>query len=792
MDQIDQIVTEQLEGLVVRKDLADKFRGRFSVPTYVGEFLIGKYCATSDETEIQEGLEEVERLLSRRVVRTGDQELFKARLREQGAAQIIDIIRAKLDPRADEYIAELPSLQINDAVISSQLVLDNDRMLTGGFYAQIGMTYVPGQPRPFVVTEVRPIQAHARAGLDRLAEARALMTTQEWKNFLLRSVGLEPAALSAPAQDAYFLRMVPFVVRNYNMVELGPRGTGKSHLFQQISPYAYLLSGGQTTVAQLFVNNATGQRGLVTQHDVIAFDEIAGIKFKDRDGINVMKGYMASGEFARGRESIRAEGGMAFLGNFEVDVESQLRRGHLLGPMPDAMRDDTAFMDRLHAYVPGWDIPAVGKDQKTNHYGLVSDLLAQWWHELRSENRYVGVRERIRVNDSWRGRDSEAVDKTIDGLLKLLYPNPEMTVSAEDLEWAMRLSTVARRRIKEAQAFIGAEEFGAVDLGYSIDGGSITTPECPESLQLTGILDSDFPELGPVAAPGSGGLPALLPDPLPPGFPLAGFGTVVDQPAGAQGSFGTVYRVARDFDGRILAGKLFRKDPSALYKEMADEALRQEVKALEALTNPNIVRVMGPIPVTSRGEWMVISEWIEGTTLSEYANGPIAMEGEVIFRTGEQLLGALCYLESLEVVHRDIKPANIMIDQSGVVKLIDFNLTRDAGQKTMVAGTRAYLPPDFMTRASHTDSFVDRYAAGVLLYELVVGSHPYSFELASGPGVGIASKPADPLGLRSNVSQALAEFLTRAVSAQEFERFPTAVAMLAAWAPLAPDVQGLS
>ena len=457
MDRIDQIVTEHLEGLVVRKDLADKFRGRFSVPTYVGEFLIGKYCATADDAEIQEGLEEVERLLSKRVVRTGDHELFKARVREQGAVQIIDIIRARLDPRADEYVASLPSLQIDDAVISSQIVIDNDRMLTGGFYAQIGLAYTPGQPRPFVVTEVRPIQAHARAGLDRLKEARALMTTMEWKDFLLRSVGLEPTALDERAQDAYFLRMVPFVVRNYNMIELGPRGTGKSHLFQQVSPYAYLLSGGQTTVAQLFVNNASGQRGLVTQHDVIAFDEIAGIRFNDRDGINVMKGYMASGEFARGRESIRAEGGMAFLGNFEVDVATQLRRGHLLGPMPEAMRDDTAFMDRLHAYVPGWDIPAVGRDQKTDHYGLVSDLLAQWWHELRAENRVVGVHDRIRHNDSWRGRDNEAVEKTVDGLLKLMYPDPEVPVSTEDLQWAMEMATVARRRVKEAQAHIGAD-----------------------------------------------------------------------------------------------------------------------------------------------------------------------------------------------------------------------------------------------------------------------------------------------------------------------------------------------
>lgn len=792
MDHVDHIVTEHLEGLVVRKDLADKFRGRFSVPTYVGEFLIGKYCATSDDDEIQEGLEQVERLLSRRVVRTGDHELFKAQAREQGSIQIIDIIRAKLDAKRDEYVAELPSLQINDALIPAQLVIDNDRMLTGGFYAQLNINYVPGQDRPFVVSEVRPIQAHARAGLDRLSEVRRLLSTRDWKNFLLRSVGLEPSALSTEAQDAYFLRMIPFVVRNYNMVELGPRGTGKSHLFQQVSPYAYLLSGGQTTVAQLFVNNANGQRGLVTQHDVVAFDEIAGIRFKDRDGINVMKGYMASGEFARGKESIRAEGGMAFLGNFQVDVAHQLRRGHLLGPMPDAMRDDTAFMDRLHAYVPGWDIPAVGSSQKTSHYGLVSDLLAQWWHELRSENRYVRVRERLSVNDAWRGRDAEAVEKTVDGLLKLLYPDPEAEVTSEDLAWAMEVATVSRRRVKEAQASIGAEEFGDTGLGYAVDGGPLAIPECAESLWRNEDIDDDFPNLGPVAAPSNTGLPTTLPDPLPADFPLVGFGTVIDQPKGAQGAFGTVYRVRREFDDRILAGKLFRKDPSAPYPEMADAALRHEVKALESLTHPNIVRVLGPIPVTTQGEWMIISEWIDGSTLDDFTDGPKAMSGNEIFKTGKQLLDALTYLEDVGVVHRDIKPANVMVDGSGSVKLIDFNLTRETGLKTIVAGTPAYMPPDFLVQSDRADSLVDRYGVAVILFELVVGQHPYASYLANGGRPGLSAIPTDPSSLRNEVSAELASFLMRGVAPLEGARFATARNMGEAWASLADDINKLT
>lgn len=774
MDRIDAVVTETLEGLVVRKDLADKFRGRFSVPTYVGEFLIGKYCATSDEDEIQEGLEEVEKLLSRRVVRTGEHELFKARVREQGAIQIIDIIRAKLDPQRDEYIASLPSLQLDDARISSQLVTDNDRMLTGGFYAQIGLTYVPGEPRPFQVTEVRPIQAHARAGLDRLKEARQQLTTDEWKAFLLRSVGLEHRALNGAAQDAYFLRMVPFVVRNYNMVELGPRGTGKSHLFQQVSPYAYLLSGGQTTVAQLFVNNASGQRGLVTQHDVIAFDEIAGIRFKDRDGINVMKGYMASGEFARGRESIRAEGGMAFLGNFEVDVQDQRRRGHLLKPMPEAMRDDTAFMDRLHAYVPGWDIPAVGAEQKTDHYGLVSDLLAQWWHELRAENRFIGVRDRITFNDSWRGRDVEAVTRTLDGLVKLLHPDPEAQVSSEDLEWAMTLSTVSRRRIKEAQAAIGAEEFGAVELGYSVDSGPIQTPSPAEASQRRAGVDSEFPALGPSVPKTAVGLPSGLPDPIPAGFRLGDFGTVIDQPLGAEGAFGRVYRVRRAFDDRILAGKVFHRGPDAPYGQFADQGMRSEVKSLEELQHPNIVRVLGPIPVTSTGEWMLLTEWVEGMSLADYTSGLRSLSGLQISSVGQQLISALRYLEEVGVVHRDIKPANVMLSNAGIVKIIDFNLMRAVGHQTTMAGTPAYMPPDASILGAQPDHDVDRFGAGFILYELLVKASPYAKYRF----------PTDPRVHRSDLPADLADFLLRAVDATYSERFTSAEEMANDWAAL--------
>ena len=287
------------------------------------------------------------------------------------------------------------------------------------------------------------------------------------------------------------------------------------------------------------------------------------------------------------------------------------------------------------------------------------------------------------------------------------------------------------------------------------------------------------------------GLPAKLPDPLPPGFPLVGFGVVIDQPRGAQGAFGTVYRVKRDFDDRVLAGKLFRKDPSAPYPEMADRALRQEVKALESLTHPNIVRVLGPIPVTSQGEWMIISEWIDGSTLDDYTDGPKAMNGAAIFQAGAQLLAALAYLEDKAVVHRDLKPANVMID-NGALKVIDFNLTRDTGRDTMIAGTPAYMPPDFLAQASSTDSFVDRYGAAIMLYQLIVGQHPYAASLNNGGRPSISTPPADPRTLRPELSSELAAFMVKSVAPRESERFNSAYEMADAWAALSDDITKLA
>ena len=510
MDQIDKKAASSLEGYLVRKDLVRTFSRQFPVPTYVVEFLLGRYCASTEQDEIDEGLEIVQRQLKSRTVKAGEEELFKARARENGEVKIIDLITARLDAKTDSYIATLPSLRLTDVRISPELVNEHERMLTGGFYAEISLNYdaaiaQESKGRPFGVESLREIQLSKRDVLDILAEARKSFTTDEWKEFLLRYIGIEPNGLSRRQRDALMLRMVPFVERNYNLVELGPRGTGKSHLFQQVSPYAHLISGGKATVARMFVNNATGQRGLVCQYDVVCFDEVSGVSFDQKDGVNIMKGYMESGEFSRGKESIRADGSIVLVGNFDVDVEHQQRIGHLFGPMPPEMKDDTAFMDRIHAFLPGWDVPKISKELLTNHFGLVSDFLSECWSQLRNQSRVSVLQNRVFFGGALSGRDTNAVNKTVSGLLKLLYPG-EGEAADEDIEWAVHIAMEARRRVKEQQKRIGAAEFRNTHFSYVMGADGVEKFVSTPELQSENSIGGDPLEPGQVwtISPGGG------------------------------------------------------------------------------------------------------------------------------------------------------------------------------------------------------------------------------------------------------------------------------------------------
>ena len=427
-----------------------------------------------------------------------------------GIVKLIDLISARFSTSAKGYVVNLPSLQLTRVRISDALVDDNQRMLTGGFYAEVTLEYdasiaEESSDMPFGIQAIRPIQLSKRDVLDDLSEGRKNLDTEQWKDFLLRSIGLEPSSMDERAKNAFLLRMVPFVERNYNMVELGPRGTGKSHLYQQISPYAHLISGGKATVAKMFVNNGTGQRGLVCQYDVVCFDEVSGISFDSKDGVNIMKGYMEAGEFSRGKESIRADGSMVFIGNFDVDVEHQQRIGHLFGPLPPEMRDDTAFMDRIHSYLPGWDVPKVNASLLTEHFGLVSDFLSECFSRLRTQSRVNVLQNRVQYGGSLSGRDTNATNKTVSGLLKLLYPDMEEEVSDEDLEWAVRLALESRRRVKEQQKRIGSAEYRNTHFSYILGADGVEQFVSTPELQSDKSIGSDPLEPGQIWCVSEGG-----------------------------------------------------------------------------------------------------------------------------------------------------------------------------------------------------------------------------------------------------------------------------------------------
>ena len=813
LDDLDHLASQAFDGYLVKKDLAQQFRGQYPVPTYVGEFLLGRYCATTDPDEIAAGLEMVQRSMKERTVRAGEEELFKHRAREKGRVKIIDLLRARLDARSDAYKAELPSLQLNDIHISAELVNEHERMLTGGFYAEVTLEYIAALAQqqggqPFRVEAIRPIQMSTHDALGEFVSGRTHFSLEEWRNLLLRSVGFGPERFTPRQQDILLLRMVPFVVNNFNAVELGPRGTGKSHLFQQVSPYAHLVSGGKATVANMFVNMNTGRRGLVAQYDVICFDEVSGVSFDQKEGVNILKGYMESGEFSRGKESIRADGGIVMVGNFDVDVRHQLRTGHLLGPLPKEMRDDTAFMDRIHAYIPGWDVPKLDPSYFTDHFGFVSDFLAEVWSRLRRASRLDVMQGRLQWGSQLSGRDRKAVDKTVDGLMRLLYPDPEMDVPDEFLAWAATIALESRRRVKEAQAFIGPDEFGQTDLSFSIGGGSDVIVYCEESLKHRAEVQREGLER--TAGRGTGDSEMLpAPDATEVSLKLPARDYAVGDMIGGRfeveqilgsGGFSKVYRVQDIVEGEQRALKLF--DSAAGY-----DAVRREIGALRKVDHPNVVKVIWA-DRTDHGEWYLIMEYVDGESLAEYANGKKHLRDREAIDVALDVLEALAAihpdtdrLEALDqkksegeitaeeydelmslrenaLVHRDIKPQNIMLTRSGA-KLLDFNIASRVGDPVKtVSGTPPYQPPD--ADLTRWDVSTDLFAVGVTLYELLCdGQHPYPHARPT-----LDSDPRDPRQFRSDLSTGLADFLVKACAHDRKSRFQSAREMRSALAAL--------
>ena len=463
--ELDQLLNEHFAGRVVRKDLTKLIKEGANVPVYVLEYLLGMYCASDDPEIIEQGLRNVKTVLAENYVRPDEAEKVKSLVRERGSYKVIDRVTVKLNERKDKYEASFSNLGIKDAEISAGIVKEYEKLLVGGIWVIATLSYYfeEGQTNsPFGVSLLKPIQM-PNMNMDELFSGRAALGTDQWRESLIRSIGMEPASLKEDVQWHLLARMVPFVENNYNVCELGPRGTGKSHIYKECSPNSILVSGGQTTVANLFYNMSSRRIGLVGLWDVVAFDEVAGISFKDKDGVQIMKDYMASGSFARGREQMEASASMVFVGNINQSVESLVKTSHLLAPFPEAMID-SAFFDRFHAYIPGWEIPKMRPEFFTNRYGLIVDYLAEFFREMRKRSFADAIEKYFKLGNNLNQRDVIAVRKTVSGLMKLLYPHGQF--NKEDVRQCLEYALQVRRRVKEQLKKIGGMEFYDVHFSY--------------------------------------------------------------------------------------------------------------------------------------------------------------------------------------------------------------------------------------------------------------------------------------------------------------------------------------
>lgn len=467
-EKIKSKLRENFDGKIVRKDLTKKIKEGANVPVYVLEFLLGQYCSSDDDAIIEQGVQNVKRILTDNFVRPDEAQKVLSKLRKKGSYTVIDMISAKLDMKHNLYIAGFSNLGITNIPLDDDYPEKYDRLLCGGIWCivQLDYEYVEEEKKngiPIQIRKLTPIQM-PYVDIDELKAGRKNFSEDEWLDILMRSIGMEPDELTEREKWLLLLRMVPLVENNFNLCELGPRSTGKSHLYKEISPNSILVSGGQTTVANLFYNMGRKTVGLVGLWDCVAFDEVAGINFKDKDGIQIMKDYMASGSFARGKEEKSASASMVFVGNINQSVDVLLKTSSLFDPFPPEMGTDTAFLDRMHCYIPGWEIPKFRPVHFTNDYGFITDYLAEFLRELRKEQYGDALDEYFRLGRNLNQRDTIAVRKMVGGLVKLMYPDGEYT--KKQLEEILKISLEMRRRVKEQLKKLGGMEFYDVNFSY--------------------------------------------------------------------------------------------------------------------------------------------------------------------------------------------------------------------------------------------------------------------------------------------------------------------------------------
>jgi ATP-dependent Lon protease len=720
VDGLDQKLSEHFAGRVVRKDLVQRLKVGFSIPVYVVEYLLGKYCSTTDEGQIESGLVSVKEMIAERIVRSDQGELIKARLQRYRSMKLIDMVTVTFDEKdqGGKYWAKLATCGLDKIHIDERFTHQYERMLTGGVWANVELAFDDsithgGVTRPFVLKRMQPIQI-ASASLDEFVQARRKFTREEWVSTLIRTIGYEPdhPDFTWRRKLFYLLRLVPMVERNYNLIELGPKETGKSFAFREMSPYANLLSGGQGAVTDLFGwKNRSDKPGLVVRYDVVAFDEVAGSNFKSAKDKDMYKGYMEQGSFSRGDDkgTISAEAGIVFNGNVKGDIETLLHTSHLFAPLPEQIRDDDAFHDRWHAYLPGWEVPKLTPDHFTTHLGFIADYIAEIFHnELRPLNFTDACEKYFAFGANLGHRDRKAVMRTVSGLIKLIHPDGEYQKAelAEYLHFALEM----RRRVKEQLRRINPDEFRTADLSFvDKSTGSEVLVLCPEYRE-----PADTPEAHSLGnMPGTSRvLPAERHIEIFHGYELL--------QALQAGGMAEAFRARETKAGRVVFLKRVRTVSSD------KDALERETRIYEKLMRTQCPHVLQILDFVRDDEYVaIVTEFADGGDLDDYVSK--AGDGGGLAPTEAKELGmeiatAIQDLHAHDIVHRDLKPGNVL-NTSGQWKLADFgiskNLARLMTQKTFQQhGTLGYAAPEqFQGCAAHPSA--DIYSLGKILVFLL-------------------------------------------------------------------------
>ncbi len=797
---LDRKIVEHFSGYVVRKDLTNGLKQNAVVPTYVLEYLLGQHCATDDPTVIRSGLESVRRILARHYVHRNEAELVKSTIKERGRHKVIDKLTVELNEKGGFYEAEFTNLGIKKVPISDDFVRRFPKLLVGGIWTITDVAYeVAGDPRasPWQIEALKPIQVPG-VNLDEYLQARAQFTTEEWMDALMQSIGFNPEMFDRRAKLLVLIRLVPYCERNYNLLELGPKGTGKSHIYAEFSPHGMLISGSEVTTPKLFVNNASGKIGLVGYWDCICFDEFAGKdKRVDKALVDIMKNYMANRTFSRGIEQLSAEASMVFMGNTQKSVAYMLKHSHFFEPLPDKYID-SAFLDRIHAFNPGWEVAPIRHELFTRGYGFIVDFLAEVLKQLRTEDFTGAYKPHFEIVSEVSTRDQTGFEKTFSGMMKILYPDGNAT--PPEIEELLSFAMESRRRVREHILRID-DTFKRHDFIYRpTSGGAAVTVLTREEIQYP--TDGD-------ASGDPGALPApATPLPAPDPEELAattgssnreyGVGDLIHERFEVRamlgsGGFSRVFRVYDPIEEEERALKLF-------HSVAGYSAVRREISVLRRIQHPHVVKVIWAAR-TQHGEWYLISEYVRGEPLQHYARGTHPLpDGEAV-DAALNVLDALIEihpdtkrLDELEAkkrggafsmedfqemqelqasgfVHRDIKPQNIILTLRGA-KVLDFNIASRVGdQVKTVSGTPPYQAPD--PDYTRWDVSTDLFAVGVTLYELLChGEHPYPNRK---PMVGEPVR--DPKQIRPDLDDRLAAFLRRACASYRDERFQTAVQM---------------